>query len=183
MLAASARPEQRSSSPLAQKADTLRYASRSDIRVRGVAICLLSPCAAGAVRPAPTPRRSVIQRLSWRNSLDLLQVGPSIPPCSAIGWRWQRGCLLVGTSNTPCCRRSSSASRSKTPMMLLRTGDPISPRNLRFTLTAPHAASDRLRMAFAQAKSKLPAKFVLINTPFESAKLVPSVSRIGIFRP
>ncbi len=155
-----------------------------------LAICLLlaapvaesassAICCAAARRPGS---------LRWRISSDPASSWtPKFRPCSAI---WMATAKRMSywwePAARPCCRKSSSTSRSRTPMTL--TSAPGIPRiTSQFTLHFD-GSSRCFLIVFdwrqPQSKSKLTTKFVLINTPFETAKhRALCASRRRTFRP
>jgi hypothetical protein len=179
MLAASARPEQRSSSPLGAKSGYITAMRPVLISVfRGVAICLLValPLLAQSAPPPTAPPFGDPAAFLAQQFGPSFKLDPSIPPMFGdLDGDGKEDVVLVGTSNTPLLSQEQFSFKVEDPYdAYFGTGDP----HITSQFTLHFDGSSRcLLIVFGwrspQAKSKLPAKFVLINTPFESAKLVP----------
>ncbi|MGA3125125.1 MAG: hypothetical protein ABSD13_00295 [Candidatus Korobacteraceae bacterium] len=144
----------------------------------GVANCLLVALpllAQSAPPPAAPPFGDPAAYLAQQFGPSF-KLDPSIPPMFGdLDGEGKEGVVLVGTSNTPLLSQEQFSFKVEDPYdAYFGTKDP----RITSQFTLHFDGSSRcLLIVFGwrspQAKSKAPAKFVLINTPFESAKLVP----------
>ncbi len=141
-----------------------------------LAICLLLAAPLLAQTAAPPAPPLATRRRTWPVSSDAsFKLDPSIPAhVRRSGWRRQRGSRAGGNQQHAFAvagavqlqGRGSLSTPTSAPEIL------ASPRNSRFISTALSLLSDCLRLASAAGQVQAVSKFVLINTPFESAKIV-----------
>lgn len=143
-----------------------------------LAICLLGTLpllAQSAAPPVVPPLGDPVAYLAQQFGPSF-QLDRSVPPMFGdLDGDGREDVVLVGTSSTPLLSQEQFSFKVEDPYSAyFGTGDPkiTSQFSLHFD------GSGRCFLIVFDwrqppAKSKLPAKFVLINTPFESAKLVP----------